>query len=260
MDDNAGMSRSTDPKPGSAAASDFTCDVARTLDDVLDCWRLAYRVYLRRGLIGPNHFGMHAPAEALGPDAAFVIARVRGVPVGTATAIVDGPAGLPLDSVFHEELEAFRTKGRRLMEIGLVAMERPDALFEILRFSIQCGRHADSTDVVCGMHPRRERLYQRLFALEPVGGVRSYAAMKNHPVRLMHVVYEVAHSPNGQARLARSLCRPVDDSIFTRRFRIEPRALSNVQLAEFARFVSASKAGHPPQAATRRTARPEVGE
>jgi hypothetical protein len=233
------VSHSHEPAPERA----LVCDVARTMKDVADCWGLTYRAYLRQGLIVANPFGFHTSREALTADAAFIIGRVSGVPVGTATTIVDGSPGLPLDQMFHEELQALRRAGRRLMEIGLVAADRTRALPEVLRYAIQFGRHAGCTDVVCGMHPRRERLYRQLFAMEPLGRVCSYPALRNQPVRLMHGVVDIALAPTGKARLTHILGRPVAASVFAGRIRFDQHKPCAGPLAEFMQFVLQSNPG-----------------
>jgi hypothetical protein len=213
------------------------CDVVRTWEDVADCWHLAYRVYFEKRLISPNPYELFTSREALTTNSAVISGRANGIPVCTATAMIDGPGELPLDSVFHIELEALRANEHRLMEIGLVAADQTGALPDALRFGIQYGRDAGCTDVVCGIHPRRERLYRQLFALEPVGHVWPYPKFRNHPVRLMHRDLTTALSTSEKARLAPFFKQPIPSSVFERRFRLDPQALSRSPLAEFVRFV-----------------------
>lgn len=209
----------------------------RSWEDVADCWRLAYRVYCRKGLIAPNPHELFTSVEALTTDSAVIVGRTNGTPVCTATVMIDGSTDLPLDAVFPLELKALRAGRRRIMEIGLVAAELAGALPEALRFGIQYGRYAGCTDVVCGIHPRRERLYGRLFALEPVGDIRTYPKFRNRPVRLMHRDLTTAHSPGEKARLAPSFKQPIPSFVFEGRFRLDPQVLSRGPLAKFVRFV-----------------------
>ena len=115
--------------------------VANSIEEPLDAWRLVYLSYQRDELIDPNPFGIHTVSQAVGTKTAIALARFGNLAVSTLSAYADGPTGLPLDTVYHAELEALRRSGRLAMEVGLLADRREqvsrsvESLFELMRFA-----------------------------------------------------------------------------------------------------------------------------
>jgi hypothetical protein len=131
------------------------------------------------------------------PNVAVVIGRLPdGRAVTTGTCMGDGALGLPLDCVYRLELDGLRRQGRTMCEIGLLADDRQSVgecctvLFDALRYTFHFGLYLGVSDFICGMHPRRARLYRRLFGFEVFGSERSYSTVKDHPVILMRAQTE----------------------------------------------------------------------
>ena len=165
--------------------------VARSIEDALDAWRLVYLSYQRDELIDPNPFGIHTIQQAVGPKTAIALARFGNLAVSTLSAYADGPLGLPLDTVYHAEIEAIRRAGRVAMEVGLLADRREqvsrsvESLFELMRFAFYFAVDISAHDVVIGVHPRHAPFYMRLFAFEQIGALKSYPTVKDRPVVLL---------------------------------------------------------------------------
>src|SRR2546421_4112568 len=167
--------------------------IASTIEDVLDAWRLVYLSYQRDELIDPNPFGIHTVPQAVGPNTAVAIARYGNLAVSTLSAYADGPAGLPLESVYHWEIEAIRRSGRLPMEVGLLADRRDqvsrsvESLFELMRFAFYFAVDLASEQGivgVVGVHPRHAPFYKRLFGFEQIGALKSYPSVRDRPVVL----------------------------------------------------------------------------
>ena len=187
---------------------------ANSLTEVLAAWRLVYRVYKSTGLIEPNPFELHVPTEAIGPYTAVFHSMNGNEVESTFTAIEDGPDGLPLDSVYKEELDELRSQGRRPIECGLfahrsqiaddeslggvplyqlnpVATEHnirrvKDSLYQFMRLGLYFGLNRCSTDWVFGVHPRHARFYTRAFGLIPIGPEKQYPTVNHKPVVMLH--------------------------------------------------------------------------
>lgn len=190
-----------------------TCfQVARTAEDVLRGWRLLYRAYREVDFIRPNPYRIHTVPQAIGEHTAVMIAQSGRRTVGTISAIGDSSLGLPLDDVFPDELAEMRQRGRRPMEVGLLAEQparahrstRPFSIvFEMMRYTFYFALHQAATDFVCGIPPRRVSLYQRTLGFRQVGEVKQYATVEGNPVALMaiptahilayHTRYRAAH-------------------------------------------------------------------
>ena len=226
---------------GPATGLDF--DIARSLEDVLEAWHLLYEAYLRVGFIRANPYELHTVPQAIGPQALVILGRIDGLAVGTISAIGDGPGGLPLDSACPEELNELRAEGRKLIEIGLFGDRRDlmgeagrtfHALFELMRHTYYFGLHLGATDFLCGIPPKRTRLYYRAFGFRPVGEVKSYATVEDNPVQLLHVEADYVREQHSQHRaLGYFAQNPMPESLFDGRFRFAPEALAGSPLEGF---------------------------
>lgn len=224
-----------------AAELDF--DIARSLDDVQEAWRLLYEAYLRVGFIRTNPHELHTVPQAIGPHALVVLGRIRGVLANTICAIGDNPRGLPLDSVYREELDDLRAEGRKLIEIGLFADRRGlmgevsrtfHAIFELMRYTYYFGRYLGATDFLCGIPPRRTRLYYRAFGFEPVGEVKTYATVEDNPVQLLRVEADYVPEHSSQHRaLSYFVENPISEGLFKSRFGFSREALAGSSLESF---------------------------
>ena len=217
-------------------------DIVRSLSEVLGAWRLLYETYLRVGFIQPGTQKLLLMPQAIGPQTLVVLGHVRDNIVSTISAIGDNPLGLPLDTVFPEELSKIRDKGGKLVEIGLFADRRDvlgqtgrtfHALFELMRYTFYYGRHIGATDYLCGIPPKRARLYQRTFGFFPVGEVKSYATVEGNPVQLMHgeISYGLANF-NKHRALENFMAKPLHDELFQERFMFSEEDIANSPLAE----------------------------
>ena len=222
-------------------------EVASTVSEVMEGWGVVYKAYVETGLIDPNPYRLHTAPSAVGPDTAVVVGRAGGKAVSTASSIADGPQGLPLDCVYKEELDKLRAPGRRLVEIGLLAdHHRGDdggdsgsCVFDSTRIAFHFARYLGATDIVCGMHPRRSRLYTRIFGFTPVGTPRTYSCVKNHAVVLMHTTVEyVERNYSSHRALDYFMKNPVADEVFDRRYRFDAASLQSSPMGPYLRYLS----------------------
>jgi len=180
-------------QPPDADNTGLTYRPAGSLDDVVDAWRLVHETYVAHQLIPPHPSGLHTVPHALQSRSVVICGIIDNRVVSTLSAYMDQPQGpgLPLDSVFGDELDALRADGRSLMEMGLFADRRDqlgrsiDALLELMRYVCYFGVAMGGTDGVIGVHPRHAPFYTRLFAFEPVGQVRPCPRVADHPVLLL---------------------------------------------------------------------------
>lgn len=196
----------------SALAGGLELSVAHTLDKVVEAWQLVYHAYRRSGLIDTNPFAIHTSPQAVGPNTLVMLGRLGFMPANTLSAYLDGPVSLPLDSVYADELNPLRKRGRRLMEIGLFADRRDHVqrsakgLLELMRYMFFFARHNSVNDVVIGVHPNHAMYYQRMFGFEVLGAVRKYPTVNDAAVSLlrfdMQTVARIEPMPKGLAFFA----------------------------------------------------------
>lgn len=217
-----------------------SCFCATSLEQVESAWRLVYQRYSQMGLIDENPFGIHTAPTAVGQHAC-VIWGPEGPEVGyTMTLFRDNPMGLALDSVYAPYLDELRRKGRRLLEVGMLADRRRGAsrgvgaLFSMMRWAIHYGLHTNLTDIVIGVHPRHAQFYIRCYGFEEFAPPTSYALVRNNPVVLLRLslLEELAKDvlPRG---LADARDNPLPGNAFSDRFAFEPEQLHGSRIAGF---------------------------
>lgn len=208
--------------------------VARTLDEVLQSWRLVYDAYVRVGLIKQNPYHLHMAPQAAHPSAAVLSASIHGLLVSTLTAIVDRDdlsssekieGRLPLDRVFGPHLDRLRSDGHRLMEVGLFADRRKhlsrtaESLFQFMRLAFFFGISEKITDFIIGVHPRHVGFYVRFFGFVREEEEKLYPAVNDRPVALLrlNIASQMASRPLHKV-LAFFVDNPADSELFQSRF------------------------------------------
>jgi hypothetical protein len=214
--------------------------VARTVDDALEAWHLVYKAYRAEDLIDVNPYEIHTTPQAVGPRTAIITACLGPLPVATISGYADGPMGLPLDSVYHTELEALRYSGRKLIEVGLFADRREhlnraaEGLFEFMRYAYFFGIAAGMDDIVIGVHPRHAPFYIRLLAFEKIGPIKTYPMVKDHAVVLLRrKLDEIPTETKLPKGLAYFMENALDASVYAHRFLFDPAIVAASPLASY---------------------------
>lgn len=212
--------------------------------------RLVEHLYGHEGYLAGRSASALPPAMPLFSvhhllDEALVFtARLEGRLVGALTVIFDSPAGLPMDALYKEELDALRAAGRRPCEFCSLAVA-PDlarnahgALLELFRAAYRYATYAaDATDVCVTLKPSHAPFYRRICFL-PLGGLRldeRFAQAETIALRLPH---ETARElwASGEARQPRRrlhafFSRPLshgEAKALRRRVRIAKRSAAEI--------------------------------
>jgi hypothetical protein len=217
--------------------------VARTLDDVLEAWQLVYIAYRRVGLIDANPFELHTMPQAVGPQTLVVTGCLGPLSVSTLSVYLDHPGGLPLDSVYKDELARLRGEGRRIMEVGLFGDRRDhlnrsaEGLFELMRFAYFYGVYNKVDDAVIGIHPDHAAFYKRFFAFEQIGDPRDYPTVKNNPVVPLRLDFRTLPKldpvPKGLRYFAEN---QLPSRVFDARFGFEEAQVAGSPIAQFLKY------------------------
>ncbi|HTL48006.1 MAG TPA: PilZ domain-containing protein [Verrucomicrobiae bacterium] len=182
-------------------SKNFHCRPARTLEDMRRAYELVYREYLRKGYCEANPSKMHYSYYSLLPDSRTFMLEKAGNFAGTVSLIPDSESGLPLDSIFGKEIALFRSQGRTLAEVGLLALDgesfekssfsltdfqKLTGSFRLFKTMFDYARSFGVTDLIIGMHPKHRELYRYLH-FDAVGPVRSYPGARGKPALLMRM-------------------------------------------------------------------------
>ena len=150
-------------------------------------FELIYRSYLRAGLCTKNDCGMRATPYQLLASTDIILAELRGQVISTVSLVRDGDLGLPMESVFPEEVAARRAAGIHLAEVSCLADRRQGTarffgLFcELSRLMAQLARNTGVDELVVVVNPRHAPLYRRYMAFEQIGDEREYDAVEGFP-------------------------------------------------------------------------------
>jgi hypothetical protein len=164
-----------------------TYKLAQRPDELRSAFHLVYQNYLQAGLIRPNvHRLRVTPWHLLTTTEVFVGLDGDGV-ICTASLVADGELGVPMESIFPEEIEARRLMGLRFAEVSCLADRRDSTqhsfpilkrLFELIA---QSSRRRNIDILLIAVHPHHRRFYERFLGFEPIGDTKNYDAVCDHP-------------------------------------------------------------------------------
>lgn len=166
--------------------------LAATRDEREQAFRILHDVYVGRGLCDPCPGGLKMSLFSFLPTTAIFIGIRDGIVLGTMSLIEDSPLGLPMDELYGAEVAQLRSRGRRIAEIGALAVQNGarGRGFTLMLNSLMFRwalfyRRVD--DLLCTVHPKSADLYRTLYLFEPLGGERTYATLKNAPALLLRL-------------------------------------------------------------------------
>lgn len=143
-------------------------------------FQLVYRSYLRAGLCSPCANQMRVTPYHLLPSTDVFVGVLRGEVISTLSLVRDGELGLPMESVYGDEVERRRAQGLRLAEVSCLADRRKEparffGLFcDLSRLMTQMAAAEGIDQLLIAVHPRHARMYARAMAFQQIGDVRDY--------------------------------------------------------------------------------------
>lgn len=155
-------------------------------------WEAAFRLvrenYLESGYETPSpKLFRFTPYHAL-PDTTVFVAKCEGRVVATFTLVPDTrPLGLPLESLYQEEVDGLRRKGRRLGEVtslaaaDLTQREFVQVFMTLIRLMKQYHLSQGGDTWVITVNPRHRAFYCKSLGYTSLGPCRTYEAVGGHP-------------------------------------------------------------------------------
>ena len=172
---------------GPIDAAEVLYRIASTREEQAAAFRLVYNSYLRAGLGEMNAHRMRVTPYHLLPSTEVFIAEHRGKVAFTMSLIADGELGLPMDSVYGDEVDQFRLKGLRLGEVSCLAdcQRHVREFFPIFlctcRLMAQYARYRGLDALVAAVHPKHSRFYRRYMDFHLFGCEKTYPTVRNNP-------------------------------------------------------------------------------
>src|SRR5208282_5507403 len=140
------------------------------------------------------------------PDTRVFVAKVEGRVVFTFTLVPDNSVlGLPMESIYSDEIQELRQSGRRLAETiclaedGLSQREFLNAFMTMIRVMKQYHVRQGGDSWVMSCNPRHRNFYTKKLGYQPFGALRSYDAVQGAPAEAYLLDQDImqANAPKG---------------------------------------------------------------
>ena len=173
-----------------------TFSLARSRQDLTHAFRLSFESYYDAGLVNEKPSGIRLTPYHLLPTTEVIIAKVDGVITSTISLIGDGYLGLPMQSMYSDEIKELRDQGLKVGEIGCLA-DRRHAQTRFIETFAKMGRLLAQVAFVRGMdvlvaatHPKHARLYQRVLGFERMGKQTDCPYANDNPAVALKVKFD----------------------------------------------------------------------
>jgi hypothetical protein len=193
----------------------ITFRVVQTREELEQAARLVHQEYAKRNYVAGSTVPLKLSRFNALPQTTTFIALMGDEVIGTVTLIPDSPLGLPMDSIYREELEGLRRQGRRLAEVSMLAV-RTDLfgrgvflmlnskklflVFNLFKLLFDYVRFLTSITTLCiAVHPKHDLIYRFLF-FHDLAGERVYPGANKNPaiakILDLHLAVEECRAAN----------------------------------------------------------------
>lgn len=174
--------------PVSGVARDVRVKIASEPEEWEQAFRLVGLKYQARGYQQANDSGIRfTPYHALSDSVVFV-AKEKNEVIATLSLVLDNTIlGLPMQSIYHHEVDDLRREGRRLVEVtslsdkGLGLREFLPVFKALMRLMTQYGISQDADTWVISINPRHKQFYNKVMGFVPFGALKPYPLVENAP-------------------------------------------------------------------------------
>ena len=170
--------------------------LARSRSDLLGAFSMLYEAYLKAGLESPKASGIRITPFHMLPTTEVLVAKLRGEVISTVSLIGDGYLGIPMQSMYPEQVNGLREQGLRLAEVGCLADRRDspvrfiDNFKEMTRLLSQVASVRGIDALVVATHPRHARFYKRALGFEQLGDESTCPYAQGNPAVALFMHFE----------------------------------------------------------------------
>jgi N-acyl amino acid synthase FeeM len=154
--------------------------IAETSLEYEQALALVYQEYVESGYItNPNAEGKIFSVHHLLPETTVFIAKSYQTVISTLTQVFDSELfGLPMDSIYQEELAELRERGRKIAELGSLATKKDFRWQNLFMYLCQImywfARYKEVDDLCITVNPKHVRFYKTIFLFEQFGPEKQY--------------------------------------------------------------------------------------
>jgi hypothetical protein len=166
---------------------EISCRIAGNRKDRVAAFKLVHHRYVQAELIRPNPFGLRVTPYHFLPTTNVFVAVAGSRTICTVTLIGDGEYGLPMESIYPQEILERRRQNLYIGEVSCLAFE-PMSMNQFLlvfmrltRLMAQHARAYGMDQFVIAVHPRHARFYQRMMGFDQIGPLKTYPSVQNAP-------------------------------------------------------------------------------
>ncbi len=201
--------------------TDYCLEDMLDVRGLLEAYSLVYNRYVEAEYIPENTCGIRISGFELLPDSeTFTVRNSAHFIVSTATLVCDNESGLPLDTVFPEEANSLRRKGRRLAEGTMFAnnpiagrVESAEANLILLSATLRkCAEEEIDTYLVV-VNPKHALFWEQFVGFKRLSSDRACSHVKGNPGILFGI--DVPNAMDPKSKIAK-LIESVDKRFITR--------------------------------------------
>lgn len=149
--------------------------LARSRAELHGAFTLLYQAYLKAGLEAEKPSGIRITPYHMLPTTEVLVTKLNDEVVSTVSLVGDGFLGIPMQSMYPQQINDLRTRGLRVAEVGGLADRRDSPIRFIDNFKkmtrllaqVAVARGIDA--LVVATHPRHARFYTRALGFEKFG-------------------------------------------------------------------------------------------
>jgi len=192
----SGRTTTLDLKPISVPVPGITKDIEVKIASEREEWEEAFELvagnYRARGYEAASQKRFRfTPYHAL-PDTVTFVAKQAGHVVATFSIVPDNTLlGMPMESVYGQEIADLRLKGHRMAETtsladtGLSVREFLQVFVALIKLAIQYHHTQGGNTYVITVNPRHKAFYAKVLGFQPLGPCRSYATVQDAPAEAL---------------------------------------------------------------------------
>jgi hypothetical protein len=215
--------------------------VARSVKELELAYRLVYQEYVKQGYMNENAAGMRLSIHNALPETTTFVAMVDDVVVATASVIPDSPLGLPMDELYHMELNELRDREKKICEVSMLASssdlfsagvplmlnaKKMFLVFFLFKHIFDYVRtHLDCDYICITVNPKHANTYDSLF-FKNLGELKYYSKVNGAPALAKYLDVHAVNTQcaiNGRQGLYKMfLAGNIDPENFSGKVRLEP--------------------------------------
>jgi hypothetical protein len=168
--------------------------VANNHHERASAFQLVHNAYIDAGLMRTNALQMRVMPHHLLATTAVFVALDNDRVIATITLVGDGRLGLPMESVYAQEVSDLRRPSCWVGEVSALASAPAatgiaglDVVVGLMRLMAQFSRRHGLEHLLVAVHPRHARFYRRCLGFKTLGGEKPYPSVCNRPAVALHL-------------------------------------------------------------------------